>query len=132
VGREVGLRPFIIFGNANVNKGERGKLVGVDFGRVGGLEGILEVGFPGKCRGEGLFFPPEATDKVEAGVNPACGARLFFVEGLDPALRGDLKGAVAISRRNRNANETNVGFFLKVGVVKFAQRGRAKGISIQD
>jgi hypothetical protein len=126
------LRPLIIFGNANVNKGERGKLVGVDFGGVGGLEGILEVGFPGKGRGEGLFFPPEAADKVEAGVNPACGARLFFVEGLEPALRGDLEGAIAVGRRNWDANETNVGFFLEVGVVKFAQRGWAKGISIQD
>jgi hypothetical protein len=126
------LRPFIIFGNANVDKGERGKLVSVDFGGVGGLEGILEVGFPGKGGGEGLFFPPEAADKVEAGVNPACEAGLFFVEGLDPALGRDLKGAITVSRRNRDANETNVGFFLEVGVVKFAQRSRAKGISIQD
>jgi hypothetical protein len=79
-----------------------------------------------------LFFPPEAADKVEAGVNPACGAGLFFVEGLDPALGRDVKGAIAVGRRNCDTNETNVGFFLEVGVVKFAQRGRAKGISIQD
>jgi hypothetical protein len=126
------LRPLIIFGNANVNKRKGRKLVGVDFGGVGGLEGILEVGFPGKGGREGLFFPPEAADKVEAGVNPACGAGLFFVEGLDPALWRDLKGAIAVGRRNRNANETNVGFFLEVGAVKFAQGGWAKGISIQD
>jgi hypothetical protein len=126
------LRPLIIFRNANVNKRKGRKLVGVDFGGVGGLEGILEVGFPGKGRGEGLFFPPEAADKVEAGVDPACGAGLFFVEGLEPALRGDLEGAIAVGRRNCDANETNVGFFLEVGVVKFAQRGWAKGISIQD
>jgi hypothetical protein len=114
------LRPLIIFGNANVNKRKGRKLVGVDFGGVGGLEGILEVGFPGKGGGEGLFFPPETADKVEASVNPACGAGLFFVEGLYPALGRDLKGAIAVSRRNRNANETNVGFLLEVGVVKFA------------